>query len=83
MLQRTKLLPSNLRAFLGRTTYVQVFFCSLALAPLDFSQPVYMLILSDELRNENSQIHTRNAASLALNNALSARVSKHVLRDLL
>ncbi|KAG2749045.1 hypothetical protein P692DRAFT_201805432 [Suillus brevipes Sb2] len=36
--------------------------------------PVYMLILSDELRNENSQIHTRNAASLALNNALSARV---------
>ncbi|KAG2737557.1 hypothetical protein P692DRAFT_201874756 [Suillus brevipes Sb2] len=37
--------------------------------------PVYMLILSDELRNENSQIHTRNAASLALNNALSARAT--------
>lgn len=31
-------------------------------------------MLSDELRNENSQIHTRNAASLALTNALSAGV---------
>jgi len=29
---------------------------------------------SDELGNENSQIHTRNAASLAHTNALSARV---------
>lgn len=37
--------------------------------------PVYMLMLSDELRNENSQIHTRNAAGLALKNALSARDS--------
>jgi importin subunit beta-1 len=41
-----------------------------------------MLMLSDELRNENSQIHTRNAAGLALKNALSARVRKRVLRDL-
>ncbi|KAG1792254.1 karyopherin Kap95 [Suillus variegatus] len=31
-----------------------------------------MLMLSDELCNENSQIHTRNAAGLALKNALSA-----------
>jgi hypothetical protein len=38
------------------------------------SEPVYMLMLSGELRNENSQIHTRNGASLALTNALSARV---------
>lgn len=37
-----------------------------------------MLILSDELRNESSQIHTRNAAGLALKNALSARVRKRV-----
>jgi hypothetical protein len=37
---------------------------------------------SDELGNENSQIHTRNAASLALTNALSARVRSRVLRDL-
>jgi importin subunit beta-1 len=41
-----------------------------------------MLTLSDELRNENSQIHIRHAASLALKNALSARVRKRVLRDL-
>ncbi|KAG1897338.1 karyopherin Kap95 [Suillus fuscotomentosus] len=34
-----------------------------------------MLMLSDELRNENSQIHTCNAAGLALKNALSARDS--------
>ncbi|KAG2052327.1 karyopherin Kap95 [Suillus hirtellus] len=34
-----------------------------------------MLMLSDELRNENSQIHTCNAAGLALKNALSAHDS--------
>ncbi|KAG1829680.1 karyopherin Kap95 [Suillus variegatus] len=34
-----------------------------------------MLMLSDELCNENSQIHTCNAAGLALKNALSARDS--------
>lgn len=39
-----------------------------------------MLILSDELRNESSQIHTRNAAGLALKNALSARVCERVVR---
>ncbi|KAN0079953.1 Armadillo-type fold [Tylopilus felleus] len=35
--------------------------------------PAYMTMLSAELANENSQIHTRNAAALALKNALSAR----------
>ncbi|KAI6002203.1 armadillo-type protein [Pisolithus orientalis] len=35
--------------------------------------PAYMLMLSSELANESSQVHTRNAAALALKNALSAR----------
>lgn len=35
-----------------------------------------MLMLSVELANENSQMHIRNAAGLALKNALSARVRK-------
>ncbi|KAI5990413.1 karyopherin Kap95 [Pisolithus albus] len=35
--------------------------------------PAYMLMLSSELANESSQIHIRNAAALALKNALSAR----------
>jgi len=40
-----------------------------------------MLILSDELRNESSQIHTRNAAGLALKNSLSARVCQRVVHQ--
>ncbi|KII83643.1 hypothetical protein PLICRDRAFT_180247 [Plicaturopsis crispa FD-325 SS-3] len=35
--------------------------------------PAYMLMLSSELVNESSQLHIRNAAGLALKNALSAR----------
>ncbi|KAG8215304.1 armadillo-type protein [Butyriboletus roseoflavus] len=35
--------------------------------------PAYMAMLSVELANENSQLHIRNAAALALKNALSAR----------
>ncbi|EGN91784.1 hypothetical protein SERLA73DRAFT_100127 [Serpula lacrymans var. lacrymans S7.3] len=35
--------------------------------------PAYMLMLSSELANESSPIHVRNAAGLALKNALSAR----------
>ncbi|KIM58066.1 hypothetical protein SCLCIDRAFT_1218905 [Scleroderma citrinum Foug A] len=35
--------------------------------------PEYMLMLSAELANENSETHIRNAAGLALKNALSAR----------
>ncbi|KAF8548410.1 ARM repeat-containing protein [Imleria badia] len=35
--------------------------------------PAYMAMLSTELANENSQLHIRNAAALALKNALSAR----------
>ncbi|KIJ60940.1 hypothetical protein HYDPIDRAFT_169967 [Hydnomerulius pinastri MD-312] len=35
--------------------------------------PAYMVMLSSELANESSQIHIRNAAGLALKNALSAR----------
>ncbi|KIK64912.1 hypothetical protein GYMLUDRAFT_240267 [Collybiopsis luxurians FD-317 M1] len=35
--------------------------------------PEYMLMLSSVLRDENSPIHVRNAAGLALKNALSAR----------
>ncbi|KAH7907378.1 armadillo-type protein [Hygrophoropsis aurantiaca] len=35
--------------------------------------PAYMVMLSSELANENSQLHVRNAAGLALKNALSAR----------
>ncbi|KAG9310985.1 armadillo-type protein [Chiua virens] len=35
--------------------------------------PAYMTMLSAELANENSQLHIRNAAALALKNALSAR----------
>ncbi|EIM80114.1 karyopherin Kap95 [Stereum hirsutum FP-91666 SS1] len=37
--------------------------------------PAYMLMLSAELVNENSQVFTRNAAGLALKNALTARES--------
>jgi importin subunit beta-1 len=33
-----------------------------------------MLMLSSELMNETSSIHVRNAAGLALKNALTARV---------
>ncbi|KAH7882223.1 armadillo-type protein [Phlebopus sp. FC_14] len=35
--------------------------------------PAYMVMLSSELANEGSQLHVRNAAGLALKNALSAR----------
>ncbi|KAF8841836.1 ARM repeat-containing protein [Paxillus ammoniavirescens] len=35
--------------------------------------PAYMMMLSSELANENSQLHIRNAAGLALKNTLSAR----------
>jgi Importin-beta N-terminal domain len=35
-----------------------------------------MITLSHELANEQSQPHIRNAASVALKNALSARVSR-------
>lgn len=38
-----------------------------------------MTILSAELANESSQLHIRNAAALALKNALSARVRKRVV----
>lgn len=38
-----------------------------------------MAMLSAELANENSQLHIRNAAALALKNALSARVRKRVV----
>ena len=38
-----------------------------------------MLMLSSVLRDENSPIHVRNAAGLALKNALSARVRPHIL----
>ncbi len=37
-------------------------------------QPEYMLMLSSVLVNETSPLHVRNAAGLALKNALSARV---------
>jgi hypothetical protein len=37
-------------------------------------QPEYMLMLSSVLVDESSQLHVRNAAGLALKNALSARV---------
>lgn len=37
--------------------------------------PEYMLMLSSVLVNESSQLHVRNAAGLALKNALSARES--------
>ena len=37
-----------------------------------------MMTLSQELANEASQAHVRNAASLAMKNALTARVSQHV-----
>ncbi|KAF8316436.1 ARM repeat-containing protein [Clavulina sp. PMI_390] len=33
----------------------------------------YMITLSQELQNESAQVHVRNAASLAMKNALSAR----------
>ena len=36
-----------------------------------------MLMLSNELINENSLLHVRDAAGLALKNALTARVSPH------
>ena len=39
------------------------------------TQPMYMLTLSTELVNENSLPHVRNAAGLALKNALTAKVS--------
>lgn len=35
-----------------------------------------MMTLSQELANETSQPHVRNAASLAMKNALTARVSQ-------
>jgi hypothetical protein len=35
-----------------------------------------MLMLSTELSNKNSLLHVRNAAGLALQNTLTARVSK-------
>lgn len=38
-----------------------------------------MAMLSTELANESSQLHIRNAAALALKNALSARVRKRVV----
>lgn len=39
-----------------------------------------MMTLSQELANEASQSHVRNAASLAMKNALTARVSQsHVV----
>lgn len=37
-------------------------------------QPAYMMMLSTELVNEASQPHVRNAAGLALKNAISAKV---------
>jgi hypothetical protein len=37
-------------------------------------KPEYMLMLSSELVNEGSPLHVRNAAGLALKNALTARV---------
>jgi hypothetical protein len=40
-------------------------------------QPGYMMTLSQELANEASQPHVRNAASLAMKNALTARVSQY------
>lgn len=36
-------------------------------------------MLSAELANENSETHIRNAAGLALKNALSARVRKSIV----
>lgn len=39
-------------------------------------------MLSSELVNEASQLHVRNAAGLALKNALTARVSKLLVGSL-
>jgi hypothetical protein len=42
-----------------------------------------MLMLSTELSNENSPLHVRNAAGLALKNALTARVSNHAINGVM
>lgn len=50
-----------------------------ALVAENAQQPAYLLTLSAELANESRDINIRNAAGIALKNALSARVSyRHV-----
>lgn len=45
-----------------------------------FAQPEYMLMLSSVLVEDSSPIHVRNAAGLALKNALTAKVRAHIIR---
>ena len=70
----------------SRENYVSAFDSShfhLSLNVSAIGQPQYMLMLSAELVNENSPLHVRNAAGLALKNALTARVRHCFLRYIL
>jgi hypothetical protein len=66
----------SLRAHRGRITCVNILFSTQTARLIAQNvQPAYMLMLCSELGNESSPPHVRNAAGLALKNAVSARVS--------